>query len=254
MRAYADLCRDEISALGTVRVSNNTIYIDDLFLFNQTVTPTSTEICQEDLSRFVYEYVKVGADPSLKLWWHSHVNMEVFWSATDANTINKYSKEWMVSIVSNKRDEFKVRLDIFTPIRICLDNLPYTVEYDKKYNTMIKQEIDAKVHLPFFNGRVVSEFFSGGEDYSDQRSFIPVPGDPKTVVMTEPRLPPRTPVSTIPKFNSKKSMFTKLWEFFFGEANFKTVEINKLEPVPPPKPTPAPVDAANNPVAVEIKK
>jgi hypothetical protein len=249
IRAYADLAREEISAMGTVRVYNNVIYIDDVFLFNQMVTGTSTEICQEDLSRFVYECIKLGLDPSsLKFWWHSHANMDVFWSTTDASTINQLSKEWMVSIVSNKQDKFKLRLDIFSPIRICLDDLPYTVEYDKSNNASIMAEINAKVHTPSY-GRIISDFFATGSerDWSDQRSFIPMPGDPKTVVMTEPRKPRG---SAIPRYTVNKTVFTKLWEFFFGESRFKSVEINKLEPVstPPKPPTPTPAAETTKPM------
>jgi hypothetical protein len=41
-----------------------------------------------------------------------------------------------------------------------------------------------------------------------------------------------------------------LWEFFFGESRFKSVEINKLEPVstPPKPPTPTPAAETTKPM------
>jgi hypothetical protein len=276
IRAYADLCHDEISALGTVKVFDNVVYIEDVFLFNQTVTPSTTEINQTDLAKFMYECIKKGGDPSsLKFWWHSHVNMEVFWSSTDSYTIEKFSKEWMVSIVSNKRDDFKVRLDIFSPIRICFDNLPYTIEYDKINCEQIKAEIAAKVHGPFFNGGV-SNFFNGGSSNENQRLFTSAPssegfmpsiGDPKTVVMTEYR--PLLKPKPIPKYNSpaNKSWITKILEFFVVEPRSKSIRNDNSPKTVPPrgnstpaapvsKPSDVPSDVPLTEVSksVEIKK
>ena len=198
IRAYADLCNNEISALGTVRVYDNTIYINNIFLFNQKVNGTTTEICQNDLSKFIYQCVKEDIDPSsLKLWWHSHVNMDVFWSPTDQNTIGKFSKEWMVSIVSNKQDKFKVRLDIFSPIRITLDDLPFTVEYNKVNNDAIQAEINEKVQYSSFFSDFVGgrESFFGKDNPAYPKSFISVPGDQNTAIMVETKVssPQRRP-------------------------------------------------------------
>jgi len=146
IKAYADLCENEISALGSVKVVDNMILIDDIFLFEQVVTGTSTELSSKAISQFICDYIKNGKDPStLKFWWHSHVNMGVFWSGTDTSTIDRFSSDWMISMVSNKRNEFKIRVDIFSPFRMYMDDLPLNIDYDKSFNANIKREIDVKV-------------------------------------------------------------------------------------------------------------
>jgi len=163
IKAYANLCNNEISALGTVSINENTIVIEDVYLFEQVVSGVSTELSAEDISRFICEYIKKGKDPlDLKFWWHSHVNMGAFWSSTDLATINKFSSDWMISLVSNKQDEFKLRLDIFSPFRMCMDNLPYSIEYDKSFNPTIQKEINQKVKsyfsLPYFSKEAYASY------------------------------------------------------------------------------------------------
>jgi hypothetical protein len=151
INAYADLCSNEISALGSVHINNNNILIDDIYLFEQSVSGSSTVLSPESISKFMCDYIRKGKDPSaLKFWWHSHVNMETFWSGTDTNTINGYSSDWMISMVSNKRGDFKIRFDIHTPFRMYVDNLQFTVGYDKSFNPTIQKEIDMKVKRQFF--------------------------------------------------------------------------------------------------------
>jgi len=149
--AYGDLCNSEISALGSVIIDGDRIIVDDIFLFDQVVTGTSTDISSESISMFICDYIKRGKDPStLKFWWHSHVNMGVFWSGTDTGTIDRFSSDWMISMVTNKKGELKLRLDLFHPFRMYMDDLPLNVEYDKTFNEAIRKEIDAKVKKQYF--------------------------------------------------------------------------------------------------------
>jgi hypothetical protein len=156
IKAYTDLCSQEISALGSVRYENNKLIVEELYLFDQFVTGSSTTLDPKDISKFLCEYIKLGKDPStIKFWWHSHVNMGVFWSSTDTGTIDRFSSEWLLSMVTNKRGEFKLRFDLYSldgkPFRCHIDNLSYVVEYDKSHNPAFQKEIDLKVHqnLPF---------------------------------------------------------------------------------------------------------
>lgn len=181
IRAYTDLCNNEISALGSVRVDGNRIIVEDLHLFAQTVSGTSTVLAPGDISKFICEYIKMGKDPSvLKFWWHSHVNMGTFWSGTDLNTIDGFSAEWLLSMVCNKAGEAKLRFDMFTPFRVCIDDMPFTVEYDTTYNGEYRREIKEKVNDRFS----FSDLFSqsrGGVVYDERNPMgapIPIPGGP----------------------------------------------------------------------------
>jgi hypothetical protein len=89
-----------------------------------------------------------GIDTSkLKLWWHSHANMGVFWSTTDENTIKLFDNGWMISLVGNKKGEILSRLDIYDPIRFTLGNLELKIiiETDPLLEKQIEDEIAEKV-------------------------------------------------------------------------------------------------------------
>jgi hypothetical protein len=151
LKAYADLCDNEISALGSVRIEENRILIEDVFLFDQVVTGSSTDISTTAIANFITDYIKKGKDPSvLKFWWHSHARMGVFWSGTDTGTIDRFSSDWMISMVSNKNGDIKVRVDVFEPFRMYMDDLPLLVEYDKSMNDAIRKEINQKVKTQYF--------------------------------------------------------------------------------------------------------
>lgn len=152
LTAYADVCNSEISALGSAKLVDGKILIDDIFLFDQVVSGTSTVLSPKDISHFICDYVAKGKDPSvLKFWWHSHVNMGAFWSSTDTGTIDKFSSDWMISMVSNKQNEFKIRLDVFSPFRMYADDLPLTIDYyEKEFNAKMKKEVDLKVKEQYF--------------------------------------------------------------------------------------------------------
>jgi len=147
IRGFVSICPNEISALGSVSVHENHVLIDDIFLFDQVVSPGSTDLSSEDISKFLVEFIRAGKDPaSLKFWWHSHANMGVFWSGVDTSTIDRFNSGWMISMVSNKAGEAKVRMDIFEPFRLTMDNLPFSIDYARLNGDLeLKAEIDAKV-------------------------------------------------------------------------------------------------------------
>jgi hypothetical protein len=147
IRGFVSICPNEISALGSVSVHENHVLIDDIFLFDQVVSPGSTDLSSEAISKFLVEYIRSGKDPaSLKFWWHSHANMGVFWSGVDTGTIDRFNSGWMISMVSNKAGESKLRMDIFDPFRLTMDNLPFSVDYTRLNGDLeLKAEIDAKV-------------------------------------------------------------------------------------------------------------
>jgi hypothetical protein len=147
LMTYARLCNNEISALGTVNIVNGVLLIDSVQLFDQTVSGTSTDLSSEDISKFLFECIKSGKNPeSLKFWWHSHVNMGVFWSAIDTDTIDRFKSGWMISMVSNKRNEFKLRIDLFEPFRCTFDNLSLDIDYSSTdIDKIVMDEIRTKV-------------------------------------------------------------------------------------------------------------
>ncbi|MBI4142969.1 hypothetical protein HY480_03790 [Candidatus Uhrbacteria bacterium] len=119
----------EISGFGRIaEVRPGVFRITDAFLVRQdhasgahvTITEGFAEFCAAELT----------ADRSIedvRFWWHSHVDMEAFWSATDDGTASTIGTDWLVSFVGNKRHEFRVRVDVYKPMHIVFDNLPLRV-------------------------------------------------------------------------------------------------------------------------------
>lgn len=114
MQYYIQNIDAEISGLGKTYVKDGDIYVTDLTIFKQEVTGVNTDLSQDNRALFQNELKKKGEDVSKwNLWWHSHVNMNVFWSGTDDKAVeNDMGKiPYLLSIVSNKKKEIKTRVD-----------------------------------------------------------------------------------------------------------------------------------------------
>ncbi len=145
---YIQVANGEISGLGTVTRLGNDFLITAVHLFEQESTGASTDLSSEDVSKFLLEAVRAELEPSqLKLWWHSHATMDVFWSETDKNTSNNFSNGWMLSVVGNKEGKYLCRLDLYEPIRLTLNELKFEVrqEADPVLEAAIKDEVAKKV-------------------------------------------------------------------------------------------------------------
>jgi hypothetical protein len=98
--------------------------------------------------------------PLVKGWFHSHVNFDAFWSGTDDETIkNSVSvfNKYCISIVMNKRNEYRIRLDTKTEK---YDNLPLNVilDADPKIEQYCITELRNKVKRQSFIRNVKSVF------------------------------------------------------------------------------------------------
>src|SRR5687768_7029391 len=88
LQIYVEECSGEISGFGLMHMADSSLVIDEVFIAGQRCSATSTEIAEEDLAEFLDELLTRGADPGqLHLYWHSHADMQVFWSSTDIHTI-----------------------------------------------------------------------------------------------------------------------------------------------------------------------
>jgi len=72
-------------------------------------------------------------------------------SSFDEATIEDWNQErednnWFLSIVTNKRGDMKVRVDIFSPFRVILDDLPWKFDlFDSELDKQIAEEVKQKV-------------------------------------------------------------------------------------------------------------
>lgn len=116
MLTYAKLAPGEISGFAKTRVKkiNNDIhvYVVECKIFTQTVSGVETTLTQEAMTAFYMQLVQMDEDPSLwNLWWHSHVDMAVFWSGTDEAAIKQLRGKNLYSIVVNRKHHMLGRQD-----------------------------------------------------------------------------------------------------------------------------------------------
>lgn len=114
---YTHSVTTEIGAWGYVEQRDEDMYVYDVFLVPQHVSSTEVDFVSEGLPYAIEKAMDDGKIDDLRFMWHSHVNMQVGFSATDEDCIAKlrdYSTlPWLVSAIFNKKGETNGRLDLF---------------------------------------------------------------------------------------------------------------------------------------------
>ncbi len=125
LRLYVELCPSEIGGLGEVRPEGDGLLVTDLFLLDQRVSASATELQPEAVLRLLHRCLEEGRDPAaLRLWWHSHAEHEVEWSDTDVATIQGFGADALVSLVTNKAGDLLCRFDSWVPRWSTVDRIP----------------------------------------------------------------------------------------------------------------------------------
>lgn len=163
IKCFINSVDTEISGMGKSHMNEDgDIVVDDIVLLKQTCSGASTNITADADAKFIYEKQKAGEEMTdWNIWWHSHVDMRVFWSTTDTDTIMETAggAKYLISIVGNKKGEYKARLDLFPedttmfkrPIVYTEDDLDVVIQetpQDEKLNDKIEEvneEIDDKI-------------------------------------------------------------------------------------------------------------
>lgn len=123
---YAKLCPVEISGLAKVRRKNNRFVVyGEPIIFEQTCNLIHTGFDSRAHHLWLDQSVREGRINDIRecrLWWHSHVWADTYFSRTDNRTI-KYVfggglDKWWLFLVVNKLMEASLRLDIFRPHRM----------------------------------------------------------------------------------------------------------------------------------------
>lgn len=112
-------CNKEVSGFGVTsfrKEGADTVFtVHDAYLLEQEVGAAHTDIDAKALGKLMHKvlthdtYGKANAGRyRLNWWWHSHVNMEVFWSGTDRQTILDIGKNGLcLASVFNKKEEIR---------------------------------------------------------------------------------------------------------------------------------------------------
>lgn len=191
MMGYIDAVDGEISGMGEVVKEGNLYTVKDIWLLKQECTGASTRIDAISLADLRAEVFAQGkAQDGFQLWWHSHANMETFWSGTDKSTMQMFLADipWMLFIVANKKRSFRARVEFKEPFVAAWEDIPVSVEtaifYDK---VAIEEEVKAKVKSNSYRGGGFSsthrapyspmerEFFNEGGSYVPPGTHISTP-------------------------------------------------------------------------------
>jgi hypothetical protein len=156
MQIYVEECPDEVGWLGTARRHGGDILIEDVFLFDQEVHATTTEITPEGLCEFGEQLIQKdpdkGADVwnNIKMWGHSHVNMGITPSTQDDSQMKAFAEggqDWFLRIIANKKGELKVDVYNYEHGVIYLD-LQWEELYSAEENELHQQirELNKKIN------------------------------------------------------------------------------------------------------------
>jgi proteasome lid subunit RPN8/RPN11 len=95
----------ECSGFGKVVYKDGAFRVESAMLVKQSNSSAETEIDGGDLAKAMYDLREAPGD--LVWWWHSHVNMDVFWSSTDREAIEMVGAGgYCIATVFNKRCEY----------------------------------------------------------------------------------------------------------------------------------------------------
>ena len=155
LRAYVESVSTEISGLGKIKRVDNNFIVEELEILDQVVTDGYTMLKKNAYGDFMDKKMVAGEDLSAwKLWWHSHGTVhDAYFSSMDQLTIKDADNEtdrqnWTLSLVTDSKGAIRIRLDIFYPAHVTVENIPYEISFrDKILEEEVFNEVQQKVTL-----------------------------------------------------------------------------------------------------------
>lgn len=134
---YVDKAVGEISGLGTLAYDGaGNFEVKKVWLCEQENSASTTDLKPESVAKLMFE---ARDEPfELRFWWHSHVNMGVFWSGTDKDTMVELAERgWFLSTVFNKKREMKTCLTFNSQFGIMrIDDIETVIEMQVEESVM----------------------------------------------------------------------------------------------------------------------
>ena len=122
MLLYVNIASKEVGWLGTVSErGDGTFLIEEVFLLEQEVTNSQTELSTAGQDQLVCELLENGAEGmrkanNLRFWGHSHVRGRTFPSSTDDNTMKRFGEEgypFFIRGIFNKLGEARFTIYLY---------------------------------------------------------------------------------------------------------------------------------------------
>ncbi len=131
---WVDKADFEVSGFGKVQYfkESDTFFVSDAYLVKQEGSSAFTDIDSAGLAQLMYKTKDIPG--LLNFWWHSHVNMSVFWSDTDKSTIMELGAQGLcVATVFNKKREMRSAVcakmtGVFGDKTLFWDEVPTTID------------------------------------------------------------------------------------------------------------------------------
>jgi len=144
MMAYTFLTDKEITAFMFSEDRDDDHVIYDLSLPIQVVTDTSADVTDEAAW---YESLTVQQRKDLHGWMHSHNIMPPFASHDDEKSIEGMLAimSWCITIITNHKNEFYVRVDQTVPVPMMLKDVPLIIVPDARVMKELGKEVKQKV-------------------------------------------------------------------------------------------------------------
>lgn len=159
---WVNMSNFEVSGFGKVQNKDGKLIVTSVTLLKQENSTGSTDIEGEAIAKAMYELRDEPGD--FNFWWHSHVNMSVFWSETDTDAIASIGKNgWVLASVFNKKNEI---LSLYYQNNnnnlpaIVIDEIPTTIDYSIK-NKELEKELTTE-----YKDKVTNKIFEGKFDSS----------------------------------------------------------------------------------------
>lgn len=166
--AYTDIAEGEIQGWADLDydAEKKQLIVGEVYLLEQEASGGHVLIDEETQSKFNLECAKKGLKQTPRLWWHSHVNMETFFSGIDENNLKEHQNDtFIVALVVNKKREYHAKAYIkmvsFNGLFgengeviekqewLEVDPLSTRIQYeDEKINAELIKEVEEKVHKP----------------------------------------------------------------------------------------------------------
>jgi len=167
--SYAYAVDTEIGGILLVEKTDGHPIIKDALLFKQRATKGDVELDLTNLSKELSKMKKEDVE-KLKGWWHSHNDMDAFWSGTDdecfANLLNLSSVVY--GIVINKQGKLKLRADFKTELgTLRVDNIKLlpVVNINNKYVLEARAKVNSKNKSIVKKAyAIIKNIFAGGDE------------------------------------------------------------------------------------------
>jgi len=143
---YVNRTNFEISGFGAVEVIDGVPTVTSIYIMDQENSMAETEIDGSSLAKVEAEHIMSGKPGELRFWWHSHVNMDVFWSTTDMKAIEMLTENgWFIHGVFNKKDEVRCAYSNNEPVSVFVDDIE--LEIDESLVNEDVREINKEIDL-----------------------------------------------------------------------------------------------------------